>query len=429
MHRDVTTMKQRFLAAGRPVARIVLTLSIAASSWQAASSARAATAAWASSDLDAWVYNFGSGTRSAMPTFTGGIELDGGSSQYLPKTSSDVARLGMTLVAFNTAGKIGTLPPSPGYIKINSVTVTLHMEQASSESPVLYSTDSVTHEQIREELIAEQLNPARPMELYGVGFRSGYTGFGFTPDPLNQPPLIEEATPNRPASGYISYPVAASQSHCCAYEDVTNSLTGGFSATAPGNVTAPFNPEPWAIGTADGLAQGDVIPNGTEFSFSLDLATNAVRQYVQRSFFDGALGFFLSSWHFTGQEGSGGGYPNWLSKETSTPPTLEIDYEIVTPLAGDYDGDQDVDGADFLLWQCTLGTAVTPGLGADGNTSGVIDAADLPPWSGNFGDVGATPSTSAVPEPTLAKMCWGLVTAAALTFNWGRRDARRRMGS
>jgi len=57
---------------------------------------------------------------------------------------------------------------------------------------------------------------------------------------------------------------------------------------------------------------------------------------------------------------------------------------------GDADGDQDVDGADFLLWQRTLGAAVIPsGSGADWNTSGQIDAADLGFWNANFGDAPA----------------------------------------
>jgi hypothetical protein len=427
----VTTLTRQFLAAGRLAARIAFMLTLAAAATLLAShEVQAATASWASSDLDAWVYNFGSGTRSAMPTFTGGIELDQ-NGQFVPKDVSDVARLGMTLVAFNTEGKIGTLPPTPRHIKVTSVTVTVQMNQNSSLNPVLYSTIPVTHEQIRTELIAEQLSPARPMELYGVGFREGYTGFGFGPND-SAPPLLEETTPNRPATGYRTYPIAVSDAHCCGFDDVTNSLTGGFSATAPGNTTAPFDPEPFAIGTAAGLTAGDPIPNGTTFSFAVDLSSNAVRQYVQRSFFTGGLGFMLSTWHFTGVEGAGGGYPDWLSKETATPPTLTVNYEIVTPLDGDFDGDQDVDGADFLLWQCTLGTSVTPGLGADSNGSGVIDGGDLTAWTANFGHTAAAPASGSVPEPA-SGIVGGLACAALFSFNWrrsrrpnhGRRDLGR----
>ncbi|HMO86924.1 MAG TPA: hypothetical protein PKC18_18610, partial [Lacipirellulaceae bacterium] len=51
---------------------------------------------------------------------------------------------------------------------------------------------------------------------------------------------------------------------------------------------------------------------------------------------------------------------------------------------GDFNGDGVVDGADFLAWQRTLGSAaVPPGTGADGDGSGTIDAGDLVVWQAN----------------------------------------------
>lgn len=71
-------------------------------------------------------------------------------------------------------------------------------------------------------------------------------------------------------------------------------------------------------------------------------------------------------------------------------------------VAGDYDEDGDVDGADFLVWQRTLGAAATPnGSGADGSSNGVVDAADLGIWSANFGAASApvVPALQADAEP------------------------------
>ena len=60
---------------------------------------------------------------------------------------------------------------------------------------------------------------------------------------------------------------------------------------------------------------------------------------------------------------------------------------LSSPAAGDYDGNSLVDGADFLLWQRQLRSlASPPGSGADGNSSGEVDAGDLDVWSDNFGD-------------------------------------------
>jgi hypothetical protein len=69
--------------------------------------------------------------------------------------------------------------------------------------------------------------------------------------------------------------------------------------------------------------------------------------------------------------------------------------------AGDFDGDGDVDGSDFLTWQRTFGApASPPGSGADGDGDGTVDGDDLAMWADNFGDPGpATASQSPAPEP------------------------------
>lgn len=83
-----------------------------------------------------------------------------------------------------------------------------------------------------------------------------------------------------------------------------------------------------------------------------------------------------------------------------------------TPLAdlvaGDYDLDRDVDGADFLLWQRDFGS--TTNLAADGNGDLIVDGLDLDVWKTSFGP-GTAAVIAAVPEPSsfvlLATAAWG----------------------
>jgi hypothetical protein len=55
-------------------------------------------------------------------------------------------------------------------------------------------------------------------------------------------------------------------------------------------------------------------------------------------------------------------------------------------LLGDFDGDGDVDGRDFLEWQ-------------RGNSPDPLSSADLAAWQENYGNTGGVAAVSAVPEP------------------------------
>jgi hypothetical protein len=82
----------------------------------------------------------------------------------------------------------------------------------------------------------------------------------------------------------------------------------------------------------------------------------------------------------------------------------------------DFNGDDAVDGADFLIWQQNLGTAGGLAQG-DADGDGRVTGADLGFWQQQFSPVNP-PETTAVPEPTTAT----LATLALL----GMRLLRRR---
>jgi PEP-CTERM motif len=75
-------------------------------------------------------------------------------------------------------------------------------------------------------------------------------------------------------------------------------------------------------------------------------------------------------------------------------------------LGGDFDGDGDVDGTDFLVWQ-------------RGGSPDPLSASDLVDWRTNFGTVASSinAATTGVPEPTT----WLLLTIGMAMILAGRR--------
>ncbi|MEM1027261.1 MAG: dockerin type I repeat-containing protein [Planctomycetota bacterium] len=71
-------------------------------------------------------------------------------------------------------------------------------------------------------------------------------------------------------------------------------------------------------------------------------------------------------------------------------------------LPGDYNGDGQVDAADYTVWADHLGSMTN--LAADGNGDGVVDAADYTVWADSFGTTASINPSSIVPEPGIAAL-------------------------
>ena len=95
----------------------------------------------------------------------------------------------------------------------------------------------------------------------------------------------------------------------------------------------------------------------------------------------------------------------------------DVTYDITasTGVDADFNGDNVVDGADFLIWQQNSGlaTGATREQG-DADGDGAVGALDLDAWKTNFGSA-ATVAVGAVPEPTTALLAvGGLLSLGAL---------------
>jgi hypothetical protein len=95
-------------------------------------------------------------------------------------------------------------------------------------------------------------------------------------------------------------------------------------------------------------------------------------------------------------------------------------------IPGDYNGDDVVDAADYVIWRKNLGQPVAMnGDGADGNENGTVDPDDYNVWRTNFGRVIQGPASgagqsAAVPEPATSGM---VLTAELLALGcWPRKQ-------
>ena len=104
--------------------------------------------------------------------------------------------------------------------------------------------------------------------------------------------------------------------------------------------------------------------------------------------------------------GDFGGDPNGT---TVFPQTMLVDYVRIwhrpNGVPGDYNGDNQIDAADYLAWRKTAGQSGI-GLPADGSGNGSIGQEDYEVWRRNFGSstqlAAATIAALSVPEPSFA---------------------------
>jgi hypothetical protein len=99
-----------------------------------------------------------------------------------------------------------------------------------------------------------------------------------------------------------------------------------------------------------------------------------------------------------------------LQESDNTNNITRVLVNLVVPepqiIPGDYNDDQVVDAADYVVWRKMLGRNVSRGTSADGDGNGVIQQADLDVWKAEFGTTagGGGSFEAAIPEPSTASM-------------------------
>jgi hypothetical protein len=274
----------------------------------AVSPAGAETADFAVPALDKWMYsNVPStvgGTRETAPVFG------------FPNTAEEEDRLGQMLVAFRTSTLI-TPGLSAASYAITSVTLSVFTADISTNTYDPTFDSFRTYLATNDPLYQADADEGRPVEVFGVGLRNGFTSLSPTVAGSLSGQYNENSAFGSPSRS--AYPLMYSG--------------GGGPIDVSDNVTGRFEAQPWAVAQIEGLTAGDLIPEGSEYKFTLDLSSSAVRAYLQQGLNSGILGFMVTSLTPVPGQGSNVPYPTFLTKENQLgieyAPRLEIEYTII----------------------------------------------------------------------------------------------------
>jgi hypothetical protein len=200
-------------------------------------------------------------------------------------------------------------------------------------------------------------------------------------------------------------------------------LVKGVDSTGEGNTAAAINQA-----AADWRSIQFEVEPGERLTFSFDFMFNGV---PGGSGFRGDARFFTGSGTFVGETVQFLNAANYQPGEWHTFTTTAVvpdgasrgdvrfstffgpfaggqvlidDVQLlrILSLAGDYNSDQKVDAADYVVWRNTMGQNVAPGGGADGDRDGVVDQDDYNLWRAAFGASAVASQNSfaqPVPEP------------------------------
>lgn len=287
--------------------------------------------------LDRWMYpfDFEPGQRASSSTFASfDSRFDTRDAQFL--LGWDTA----ALVPTNSA-------PSRYLLKRVRVSVTISRDKTFFYDPTY---DSYVTYMTNQPAYVADTDLGRPIELYGAGFRGGFTAETFL-----------ENSSYGPLNAFTSSNISiATRNAFAAQFDSRGELIDIANHVGQANAewtNAPFEAHPWAIGQTTNAVPGELVPEDSVLTFDLDLTNPQVLGYVQNALSTGRLRLFISSLSpaqqaTVGGTGNGGfgSYPLYGNKENALydPPKLEIEGAVVSDTDSDNDGLPD-DWEDFYF--------------------------------------------------------------------------------
>jgi hypothetical protein len=347
----MTTRRPTTAAPARSLAAATLLGLAATTVATTAAHADSFVVTFAQPTLDRWNYPFNPtpGTRITASTFgneAGGTLFDNRDGQFV--------------VGFDTAAQV------PAGLGASTYTV------ESCVLEITYANDFVVEYDptvdpfnaflpTTDPEYADDTDAGQPLELYGVGYRNGFSLATWT-----------EFTPFTP--GNVLNPSVRSAF-------ALGLDAGGAPVDVSNSVRERWTPQPFAVGTIAKLKPGSLIPINTKLRFSVDVARPGVQEYLRTAVDAGRLRLSVTSLTKVVQQG--GNFPVFYCREnplvTATgvgAATLHMVVSTQTCVPADLNCDGVVSAPDLATLLSQWGSAGSADLNGDG-TVGAQDIAIL----------------------------------------------------
>jgi len=272
--------------------------------------------------VDRWMYPFNAtpGTRPAASVF-GTLGDDSGVD----------SRHGQFLLQFSLSG-MAPVQRGPDRYRVKRAKLSLVVSRDRAYPLDVSEDPMASYLEPDAPGYAADEDPARPVELFGVGFRNGFTAETF----LEDSPFGSAVAGQRNA--YALGPHANGR-----WVDVGNSV-GKTNEAFP-----VFETRPLALGRIDGWPSGEPVPAGSVMTFELDVRDPWVAGYLRMALNAGRLWWAVTSLHESGF-GSQPTFAEFYTQDSvvGVPPSLEIEGVVIRD--DDSDGDGLPDDWERFYW-------------------------------------------------------------------------------